>query len=77
VYIDSISVAAEAMDRSTHGEVGVHAFLTQMIGLLRQSKEAVEAGGTVIMPKTYLGKEAGHIAFFLGTEGNRVGLQSP
>jgi hypothetical protein len=28
-----------------------------------------------MMPKTYLGKEAGHIAFFLETEGNRVGLQ--
>jgi lactose/L-arabinose transport system substrate-binding protein len=29
VYIVSISVAAQAMDRSTHGEVGLHAFLTQ------------------------------------------------
>jgi len=29
IYIDSISVAAQAMDRSTHGEVGLHAFLTQ------------------------------------------------
>ncbi len=28
------------------------------------------------MPKTYVGKEARHIAFFLDTEGNRFGLQS-
>ena len=29
IYITSISVAAQAMDKSTHGEVGLHAFLTQ------------------------------------------------
>ena len=29
VYIDSISVAAQGMDRSQHGEVGLHALLTQ------------------------------------------------
>ena len=40
VYIDSISVAAEAMDRSTHGEVGVHAFLTQ-----QQSGSYFDANG--------------------------------
>jgi len=32
IYITSISVAAQAMDRSTHGEVGLHAFLTQQQG---------------------------------------------
>ncbi len=34
------------------------------------------AGGTIILPKTYLGPEAGHIALFLDTEGNRIGLQT-
>jgi predicted enzyme related to lactoylglutathione lyase len=34
------------------------------------------AGGTVILPKTYLGPEAGHIALFLDTEGNKIGLQT-
>ncbi len=29
IFITSISVAAQAMDKSTHGEVGLHAFLTQ------------------------------------------------
>lgn len=29
VYIDAISVAAQGMDRSQHGEVGLHALLTQ------------------------------------------------
>jgi uncharacterized protein len=35
-----------------------------------------KAGGTVVMPKTYLGKDAGHIALFIDCEGNRIGLQS-
>ena len=35
-----------------------------------------KAGGTVVLPKTYLGKDAGHIGLFLDTEGNRIGLQS-
>lgn len=33
-------------------------------------------GGTVLMPKTYLGVEAGFIALFLDTEGNKIGLQT-
>jgi lactose/L-arabinose transport system substrate-binding protein len=32
VYITSISVAAQGMDRSMHGEVGLHALLTQQQG---------------------------------------------
>jgi uncharacterized protein len=39
--------------------------------------ERVEpAGGTVLMPKTDMGEMVGHIAFFLDTEGNRLGLHS-
>ena len=34
------------------------------------------AGGTVTMPKTDLGKDIGHIALFIDSEGNRVGLYS-
>ncbi|MBL8685025.1 MAG: VOC family protein [Myxococcales bacterium] len=35
------------------------------------------AGGRVIAPKNFVSKDAGYTAFFLDTEGNRVGLQSP
>lgn len=35
-----------------------------------------KAGGKVLLPKTFLSKEAGHIAFFVDTEGNKVGLHS-
>lgn len=34
------------------------------------------AGGQVVMPKTDLGKDIGHIALFIDSEGNRVGLYS-
>jgi predicted enzyme related to lactoylglutathione lyase len=34
-----------------------------------------EAGGKVIMEKTYTGKNAGYLGMFLDTEGNRIGLQ--
>ena len=35
------------------------------------------AGGSVIMPKTLISKQIGHIALFLDSEGNRIGLHSP
>src|SRR5258708_33511071 len=34
-----------------------------------------EGGGTVIMEKIFLSKEAGFIGMFLDTEGNKIGLQ--
>lgn len=36
----------------------------------------VAAGGTIVMPRTFLSPEAGDVAFFVDTEGNRVGLQA-
>ena len=38
---------------------------------------ATAAGGSVIMPKTLISKQIGHIALFLDSEGNRVGLHPP
>jgi len=35
-----------------------------------------KAGGKVLLPKTFLSREAGHIAYLLDTEGNKVGLHS-
>ena len=34
------------------------------------------AGGKVAMPKTLVSQQIGHIALFIDTEGNRVGLHS-
>lgn len=35
------------------------------------------AGGQIIMPKTKISDEVGHVAVFHDTEGNRIGLHSP
>jgi predicted enzyme related to lactoylglutathione lyase len=35
-----------------------------------------KAGGKVLLKKTFLSKEAGHIAYFADTEGNKIGLHS-
>lgn len=43
--------------------------LAQLLG------RVAAAGGEVLMPKTYLSKEAGWVGLFLDCEGNRVGLQ--
>lgn len=40
-------------------------------------KHVEKAGGEVIMPKTYTGKEAGHVGMFIDPEGNKIGLQHP
>ncbi len=38
-------------------------------------KHIEKAGGQIIMPKTYTGKDAGFVGMFLDSEGNRIGLQ--
>ena len=35
-----------------------------------------KAGGKVLLGKTFLSKEAGNIAYFVDTEGNKMGLHS-
>lgn len=34
------------------------------------------AGGKVVMPKTQISPEIGYMAFFIDTEGNRIGLHA-
>lgn len=34
------------------------------------------AGGKIIMPKTFISEEVGYMAFFVDTEGNKVALHS-
>lgn len=38
---------------------------------------AVEAGATLVVPKTLIAPEIGYFAQFIDSEGNRVGLHSP
>lgn len=38
--------------------------------------KVTEAGGSIVIPKTHLGDNIGHIAHFIDSEGNKVGLHS-
>lgn len=38
-------------------------------------KHVKKAGGEIIMPKTFTGKEAGFVGMFIDSEGNKIGLQ--
>jgi predicted enzyme related to lactoylglutathione lyase len=38
-------------------------------------KHVEKAGGEIIMPKTYTGKEAGYVGMLIYSEGNKIGLQ--
>jgi len=36
-----------------------------------------DAEGSVVLPKTHITPEVGYIAYFIDSEGNKVGLHSP
>ena len=60
----------------TPSEKGVVVYLNggeDLSGVLRRVEKA---GGKVLLEKTFLSKEAGHIAYFADTEGNRIRLHS-
>lgn len=39
-------------------------------------ENVASAGGTVVMPKTKISDEIGYMAFFMDTEGNKLGLHA-
>lgn len=43
--------------------------------LSQVTARVANAGGQVIMEKTYMGPEAGNVGMFIDTEGNKIGLQ--
>ncbi|MBN9696052.1 MAG: VOC family protein [Zoogloea sp.] len=58
------------------GEHGVVIYLDGGADLAQPLARAVAAGGRVLMPKTAISPEIGHIALFADSEGNRIGLHS-
>ena len=59
------------------GDHGVVIYLDGGDNLAVPLARAVEAGATVLMPKTEISPEIGFIAMFADSEGNRIGLHSP
>lgn len=56
---------------------GVTIYLDGGKDLSKILERVEKAGGEVIMPKTYIGSDAGHVGIFIDSEGNKIGLQHP
>lgn len=68
--------ALMACSEGRPGEHGVVIYLDGGADLAQPLARAVAAGGRVLMPKTAISPEIGHIALFADSEGNRIGLHS-
>ena len=55
---------------------GVRIYLNAGDDLAPLLGRVAQAGGEVVMPKTFLADEIGHIAMFRDSEGNLIGLHS-
>ena len=63
-------------DGGTPSESGTLVYLNGGDDLAPMLARVVEAGGSVLVPKTEIGNDFGFFAHFIDTEGNRVGLHS-
>jgi uncharacterized protein len=66
-------VKGEGYSPSTEGPV---VYLDGGKDLSRVLARVKKAGGQVLLEKTFLSKEAGHVGYFKDTEGNKIGLHS-
>ena len=66
-------VKGEGYMPSTEGAV---VYLNGEKDLSKVLAKVTNAGGKVLLEKTFLSKEAGYIGYFKDTEGNKVGLHS-
>jgi predicted enzyme related to lactoylglutathione lyase len=55
---------------------GVVVYLNGGEDLSKALSRVEKAGGTVLVEKTFLAKEAGYFGLFVDTEGNKMGIQS-
>lgn len=57
-------------------QIGSLIYLNGGADLAAPLDKVVHAGGTVLLNKTFLSKEAGHIGIFLDSEGNKMAFHS-
>ncbi|MDX1939341.1 MAG: VOC family protein [Saprospiraceae bacterium] len=63
-------------DMHTPSTDGALIYLNANPDLADALSKVESAGGQVVMPKTQIDEETGYMAFFIDTEGNKVGLHS-
>ncbi|MEO6381704.1 MAG: VOC family protein [Nitrobacter sp.] len=73
---DSVGGAIMAGPGQTPSGSGVTIYFKGGTDLAASLARVKHAGGAVILPKTLISQQIGHIALFTDTEGNRVGLHS-
>lgn len=61
---------------SVPSETGPLIYLNGGHDLNNVLSKVVEAGGRIIMPKTFINEESGHFAIFIDSEGNKLALHS-
>jgi hypothetical protein len=67
-------------DLSVGGKPGVDGpvpYLSANGDIQGMTARVVEAGGTVVQEPQFMGDMVGWIAFFIDSEGNRIGIQQP
>ncbi len=72
----SVGGAVVSQENMKPNKEGVMVYLNGGDDLGQVLNRVVEAGGAVVMPKTKLSDEIGHIGIFSDSEGNSVGLHS-
>ncbi len=55
---------------------GTCIFLNAGTGIDQMLKRAEHSGGEILIPKTFVSQEIGHIAYVKDSEGNKIGLHS-
>lgn len=61
---------------STPGEAGPLVYLNAGQDLNPVLKKVEQAGGRIVMPKTFISDDAGYFALFIDPEGNKLALHS-
>ncbi|MBU2602848.1 MAG: VOC family protein [Actinobacteria bacterium] len=56
---------------------GAQIYLSAMGDIHAMAKRVEEAGGKIVSPPADMGDMVGFIAFFIDSEGNRIGIQQP
>ena len=70
-------VSADLYTRGTPSHDGPTVYLGSDGDIDGMAARVVEAGGTILQEKQFMGDMVGWVVFFEDTEGNRLGIQHP
>ena len=71
-----VSGALAKSDFHVSSEQGAIIYLNANPDLSEVLERIEKEGGKIVMPKTHINDQVGYMAFFIDSEGNRIGLHS-